>query len=61
MQKQHKTMLSWCEYCEEYVETDEGYCVNCDRLIKKKKKKKKKEINDLGNEWGINENDIEEL
>ena len=54
-------MLSWCEYCEEYVETDEGYCVNCDRLIKKKKKKKKKEINDLGNEWGINENDIEEL
>lgn len=31
--------MTYCPECEEWVELDEGRCVQCDVFLKKKKKK----------------------
>ena len=31
--------MTYCPECEEWVETDEGRCVQCDKLLKSKSKK----------------------
>jgi len=35
-------MLKWCPKCEEFVEEDNGLCVNCDSPLTRKKKKELK-------------------
>lgn len=57
-------MLKYCDKCEQYVEPENGRCPDCQSklsIIKEKKEEDEWGKTDLENEWGLNEDDLNEL